>query len=220
MMEAITRIYGRLAEGAKDAEIIEEMGISADDYVALKTSMFDTKADEIRTRPIEHVYIDYLLKQSENVKDLTDMIKEFKTTKQYTALVGAVRARSDIYDKLISVGQDCGLIHRQPKRKEIMAGVVVADLTNLQLKKMITKELGDLNALMSRYGERSIMEIDAGEIYHGKAESSVVLDDEDDERDLDVPAILSSALPSHKPKFKSERDRRGARRAGRKVMKE
>jgi hypothetical protein len=232
VLEAIAKIYGLLADGKKDDEIIVEMGISAEDYKALKAAMFDSKADEVRTRPIEHVYVDYILKQTENIKDLTAMISDWKNTKQYTAMVGAVRARSEIYDKMISVGQDCGIIHKQADRKEIMAGLIIADLTNKQLKQAITKELDGLNVLMKRYGDADIMAIDAGTLHHGEAlkelpepiptTSTKPEKDKGKNKDhVDAPAIFSSALPTFKPKFSSEASapRNTKNHAGRRVVK-
>jgi hypothetical protein len=167
--EAIATIYGRLSEGKDDREVIEEMGISAEDYAALKAAMFEAKADQLRGTPIEHIYVTYMINQIHNVKDLTGMITDFKTTKQYNAMVGAVRVRSEIYDKLVKTGQDMGLIRREPNRTEIIAGVVVADLTNQQLKKAIVGELADLNKLMKRYGDGKIVEMEPGDLHYGEA---------------------------------------------------
>jgi hypothetical protein len=222
MMEAIATIYGRLSQGASEEAVIAEMGISADDFGRLKAAMFDHKADEVRTRPIEHIYVDYVIKQTENVRDLTAMIAEFSCTKQYNAMVGAVRARSEIYDKMISIGQSCGLIKKAAERREIMAGVIVADLTNQQLKKAITKELGDLNVLMKRYGDKDMSAVEVGVLHHGerllpdKPEHAVPKDDRAD----GIPAILVSALPTFKPKYDSTKNSaRSKRVAGRKVVK-
>ena len=113
------------------------MGLSADEFDELKVSMFDAKADEMRSRPDEHVYVEYLLNQSRNIRDLTDMIKEFKTSKQYGSMVGAVRARAEIYDKLIAKGQEFGLITKTPERKEIVAGVLVAELSNKNFRRLL-----------------------------------------------------------------------------------
>lgn len=229
MMEAIATIYGRMSEGAAEADIIAEMGISAEDFERLKAAMFDHKADEVRTRPIEHVYVEYMIKQTENVKDLTSMIGEFSHTKQYNAMVGAVRARSEIYDKLISVGQNCGLIHKAAERKEIMAGVIIADMTNQQLKSMITKELGELNTMMKRYGDKDMSAIEVGALHRGerllpeKPEHEEPKDDGSDDSadgDTDVPAIMASALPTFKPKYDSTKASAAKRTAGRKVVKE
>jgi len=158
--EAVSTIYGRLASGKSDKEVQEEMGLSASEYNELKAAMFDQESENLRRRPVEHVYVDYMMKQAENVRDLSAMIAEFKRSKQYSAMVGAVRARSEIYDKLIDRGQSFGLIHRQPERKEVVNGVIVTELSNKELRSMITSELAVLEKLMSKYGDQSIIDMD------------------------------------------------------------
>jgi hypothetical protein len=116
-----------------------------------------------------------MIDQMKNLKDLDGMIESFKTTKQYNAMVGAVRARSEILDKLIEKGQEFGLVHKMPDRKEIVAGILVADLTNKELKQMITAELSNLNGMMKRYGDKTIMDMDPGVLHRGEALPAAVL---------------------------------------------
>lgn len=157
--EAVSTIHGRLVSGASDSELCSEMGLAVEEYRALKSAMFDTEAEALRRRPVEHVYVDYMIKQSQNVADLTEMITQFKKSKQYNAMVGAIRARSEIYDKLIDRGQSFGLIHKQPDRKEVVNGIVIADLSNKELKGLITSEMAGLQKMMSKYGDASIEEL-------------------------------------------------------------
>lgn len=167
--EAVATIYGRMASGEDDKEIIEAMGISAEDFKALKSAMFDAKADEIRQRPIEHVYVQYVLDQQGNVKDLTEMMETFKSTRQLNAMVGAIRVRSEIYDKIIKTGQDMGLLKRAATQHEIIGGIVIAELTNEKLRTLITGALKDLGGLMKKYGDKSIVEMDPGTLHYGPA---------------------------------------------------
>lgn len=171
--EAIATIYGALCEGQADKDVIDDMGLSAEQYEQLKAAMFDAKADEVRAKPTEHVYIEYMINQINNINDLTTMIEQFKSSKQYNAMVGAVRARGEIYDKLIARGQEFGIIHKKPDRKEIVAGVLIGDLSNKELKKLITSELGKLNGLMKRYGDADIMAIEPGPLHLGVPSTEV-----------------------------------------------
>ncbi len=167
MTEAIGTIYTSMCEGKLDNEIMASMGLEPEEYKKLRAAMMDAKADEVRNQPTEHVYVEYMIKQAKNIADLTKMIDEFTTTKQYTALVGAIRIRAELYDKLIAKGQEFGLIHKEPDRKEIVAGVLVADLSNKQLKTAIVGELTNLNQLMSRYGDSKILDMAPGTLHHG-----------------------------------------------------
>lgn len=169
LKEAIALIFERQADGKSDVEIMDEMGIGAEDYAALRATMLDKKADEIRLRPVEHVYVEYLIAQTQNIRDLTSMIGDFKVSRQYNAMVGAVRARSDILDKLIKTGQDLGLVKREAIKHQLAGGIIIADLTNVQLKEMITKELSDLEKMMRKYGDSSVIDMDPGALHYGES---------------------------------------------------
>lgn len=208
VQEAIVTIYGHMCEGKLDNEIIADMGLTPEEYKKLRSAMFDAKADEVRSTPTEHVYVDYMIKQARNIKDLTDMIEEFKTTKQYTALVGAVRVRAELYDKLIAKGQEFGLIHKEPDKKQVLAGVMVADLSNKQLKTMIVGELDNLNQLMARYGDANIMDMAPGKLHHGPRLPPTI--------DADSAGLAAKAK---KPVAKTARAKNTKRHAGRKVQK-
>jgi len=165
--EAIATIYTKLCEGKTDKEIMHEMGLEADEFVAFKTAMMDAKIDELRTMPEEHMYVRYMIEQNINIKDLTQMINQFKSTKQYNALVGAVRARSEILDKIIAKGQEFGIIKKTPSRKEVVAGVLVADMTNNDLRTGITQAIKQLDQLVKMYGNnKTILELPEPDSFH------------------------------------------------------
>jgi len=170
LKEAAATIYNKLSDGLTDKEVIEDMGLAVDEYMVLKEAMLDQKADEVRSRPHEHIYIEYMIAQPGNVRDLTAMIDSLHKKKQYSALVSAVRARSDILDRLVEKGQEFGLIHKTPERKEIVAGVMIAELSNTELKKLILGELGMLNDLRKQFGEKNFAEVkEENDIHYGRA---------------------------------------------------
>jgi len=145
------------------------MGLTAEEYEALKAVMFDAKSDEIRDMPEEHLYIRYMIEQSINLENLSKMIKEFRESKQYSAMVNAIRTRSDILDKIVAKGQEFGLIKKTPDRKEVVAGLIVGELSNNQLREGITHAIKHLDGLTKMYGKsKSFMELEAPkEIHHG-----------------------------------------------------
>ena len=211
LSEIITTIYARMAEGMLDDEIMIDTGLPVDEYKKLKAAMFDAKADEVRARPTEHVYVQYMIDQAQNVKALTGMIDEFKNSKQYNAMVGAIKARSDIYDKLIEKGQTFGLIHQEPNKSLSLSGHIVADMTNKQLKTMITGELEVLSKLMRRYGDKSILDVSPGTLHHGPKVAGVIAD-----------SAVTTAIqkdPTKNKNTKSTKSKNHRRSGGRKVVK-
>lgn len=153
---------GRI-NGRGDAELRELLGCTEAEYGALVAEMLKSEAECARKRPTEEVYAEYLLNQARNVHDLTSLLDSLKTS-QATAFVSAVRARADIFDRIIARGQEFGFVHKQPDTK-LVAGIVVDRLSNTQLRAAITRELAHLDNLMARYGDVPLGELDAGDVY-------------------------------------------------------
>lgn len=172
--EAKNSIWDSLCKGESDDEIMDLMGLDPEIYKSLKVQMLEDKAQELKRKPPEHVYVEYILAQTQNIQDLSDMIAEFKTTKQYNALVGAIRARSDLHDKLIAKGQEFGVFRKMPQRRELVAGVIVQDMSKDALKTAITGAISKLDTMMKRYGDGDILDQLPGPIHHGPALPSVI----------------------------------------------
>lgn len=146
-----------LATGKDDVAVAIEMGIDNLAYNALKREMYLQDKADINSKSVEEVFIDYRLKQQGCINDLEEMITAFKMTKQYNAMVGAVRAKSDIIDKVIARGQEFGLIEKVPEKKLMVAGVMVAGLSTDELRGFITKQLSGLKGLVDKYGTTDIL---------------------------------------------------------------
>lgn len=220
LKEAITTLYAHLCEGKSDTDVMAAMGLSAEDYEAIKVAMFDAKAEELKAKPHEHVYVDYVIKQSENLKDLSKMVGEFYVSKQYNAMVGAIRARSEIYDKLLKTGQEFGVIKTPKSDSDVVAGFLVANLSNKDLKDAIVNELKELNKMMKAVGDKSIVDMEPGSLHYGPTV-------EDDEASLDAVAppprapTTAKALPPARPApFKTAKADTAKVSGGRIVVKE
>ena len=163
---AVLTIFEHLSKGKSDKYIMRKMGFTAEEYEKIKIALFDYKADELRKRPDEHAYVEYLLNQNQNLRDLTKMIDNFDEAKQHSAMVAAIRVRAEIYDKLIAKAQEFGLIRKTPERKEIVAGVMVAELSNKELKKALVSELKMLDDLNRKFGGGDITSLPRPESLH------------------------------------------------------
>lgn len=169
LSEAMTTLWDLLTSGNSDAEAMDMMGLSSDTYVDLKRRLVDEKAAELKNKPAEHIYVEYIIWQTMGIVDLTKMMGEFKRLKQYNAMVGAVRVRAELYDKLIAKGQEFGVFKKTPERKEIVAGMAISEMGNKELKGAITGAIGELGKLMKRYGDTKIIDIEPGPTHHGPA---------------------------------------------------
>jgi hypothetical protein len=169
LTSAAEYLWHLLLSGKTDEEATDELGVDPDDYNRIKLRAFDLKAQELRRAPVEHVYAQYILDQTRNIKELTNMLGEFRSSRQHNAFVGGIRLRADLYDRILTKGQECGLIHKSPEQRQIVAGVVVADLSNKQIQAMIKKELEVATTMMEKFGESPFMDLDPGDVHYGPA---------------------------------------------------
>ena len=170
--EAVVTIYAKLIEGQTDIEIADDMGLTIEQYKNLKRAMFDVKAEELRTKPREHVYIEHLIDQMQNIKALSDIIDKFEETKQFTAVVGAIRTRADLTKSMIQMGQEFGIIHKEPEKRQIIAGVTIAELTNDKLRQLVLGKVGEFNKLCEKFSDADFKTLDAPKdiYFEGKEE--------------------------------------------------
>jgi hypothetical protein len=216
MKEAVMRIYGMLCVGDEEADILDEMGISAEQYENLKDKLFESKAQEFKTKPIEYTYIQYIIDQTHNLSILDEFIKSNKDGKGKSAqsIVGAIRARSEILDKIIARGQEFGIIKKVANRSEVVAGVLIAELSNTQLKKEITTSLDSLNLLLKKYGDKDIIDVSPGSIRSGRELPEAVLKTEEksSEGEIIVKRIKKGSKKGLKRRDKARLNRRVVRK--------
>ncbi len=162
--EAMVQLFTLLTQGMTEKEAMEHMNLDADTFEQLRVGMFDFKSEEIRKRPPEHVYVQYLIDCTRGIKDLDMMIQTFQRgdSKQYNAIVGAVRARTEIYNHIIQKGQEFGILEKKAEEKIIRAGIVLTNLASPELQAMIVKELKAASDMMKRHGDSNILEIEPG----------------------------------------------------------
>lgn len=193
--------YDALLSGMDMSELRDDLALDEDDFKAVLVHMYDAKAEEVRNRPTEHVYVQYIIDQCRNLGDLTKVISEFKTTRQHSAMVSAIKARSDIQDKIIERGQQFGIIAKAPEGGgQLVAGIVIAELTNTELKQAIMRELKEAQRFMTEYGDTNFIDVKVSEVHRGPALPPADLDE--------MHPTDTAAEPTDKPKVKVKKKQR------------
>lgn len=152
LRQEIAKLKALLAGGSSDLDAEIEMGLDHVVYLALKREMYAQDKIDLHGKSTEEVFIDYRLAQEGCIKELNGMISKFETSRQYNAMVGAVRAKADIYDRIIARGQEFGVLEKVPEKKQVIAGVMVAGLDNNELRQTIAKLLVDVDGITKKYG--------------------------------------------------------------------
>jgi hypothetical protein len=143
------------------------LGVDAEEYEEIVDLMFTHQVDTLKRRKPEELFVEYCIDQRRNIKDLNELVDELNEKTQYNAIVGAIRLRSEIQDKMIAKGQEFGLIRKTPEQRLVLNGYVVADMTETDLKKAITKDLSALGDMMDKFGDQDMASLPAKPMYYG-----------------------------------------------------
>lgn len=176
---ATAKLRSYLAIGKPEEEIATEMAISWNDYLDLKRQLYKFESERLQGRTTEEVYTDYVLAQERNIHDLTKIIEQETIEEDADGIpqkvykvpttsvtVGAIKARSEIYDKLIAKGQEFGFIAKKPVETQV-SGTVLHRLALPDLRRTIMDELKALDSMSRKLGfEKSILDLDPGAIHH------------------------------------------------------
>ena len=162
LLEMSVHVYALRVEGLTDDQICDRLRITYDDLREALKHMYETRAEQLRQTPREHMYIDYCTEQRRNIHDLNQLIKKLDEAKQSNAYVGAIRLRSEITDKIIEKGQEFGVIKKTPQRTEVVAGILVADMTQEDLRKGIIEQSKLLKDVLEKYGDGDITTLKDG----------------------------------------------------------
>jgi hypothetical protein len=165
--EAVAKVMSFLMAGKDDDEIAELMGLTPAQLEQIKKELLNREAERLTSRDSEEIYADYVVQQLACIRDLVRVQKDFKDNKNPSVLVGAIRARSEIIDKIVDRGQDLGFIIKTPERKHITGGILVAEMSNADLRKAILSELQTVQTMMKEIGGggRDLMDIDVGPLH-------------------------------------------------------
>jgi len=159
LLELSASIYGLIVQGLDDREIMIKLGISNEMLEMAKKKMYEIHTDRLRTRTNDEVYIDYVAAQKRNIRDLNFLIKNLDEKSQYNALVGAIRLRSEIQDKIIYQGQELGIIKKQATRHEVVGKHLVVNMTSDQLRNEIQNLSQMMANTVSKFGDGNFMSI-------------------------------------------------------------
>lgn len=211
LIEAAATLYQLRVEGKKEPECQEALGLDADDFADVQSFLLESRAETHRTRPREHVYVEYELETRKSIHDLDGLIKNLDANSQYNALIGAIRLRADLVDRIIAKGQEFGLLKKQAERRELVGGLVIAELGTGELKGEIVKQARLNRRLLEEFGDKDFMALPPGEIHYGESFKEGSGDEDDDE-----------AMVTRKPSKSAgtARARTSKRSAGRKVVKD
>lgn len=163
LMLATHRLYQMFVDGMDEKEIMETLNISLEEFTQLKEKMFEFEMDKNSDTSTPQLYAEYILEQKINLKMLDEIIKGTTrkidgdnvkvVTKDIKSRVAAIRVKSEILNNIVKRGQEFGLIMKKPEEKRVIGGMVIADLTDKDLKKELKEMMAGWEGMHSQFGD-------------------------------------------------------------------
>lgn len=180
-------LRSHLSAGLDDVEIATELGISLEDLEELKRRFYAHEIEIERKKSTDRHYLDYLIAQRGNISDLQKIITKFGESKQYNALVGAIRAKSEIIEKVLERGRDFGVIDLKSAPIRIN-GLLVTELPTNAIRATIADALHELKQLTAGDNMSSMADVELPQIHGDDVVIDVVAEPV-------VPISISRAKP-------------------------
>lgn len=155
----MSEIKRRLIAGESDMIIAENLNLGRAEYRRLKTKVYDQEVDSFVGKSAEEQYVDYCFDQQRCLDDLDEMARHFKGSNNYNAMVGAIRAKSQIMEAIHKTGVAMGVIKQETSWDREVAGVRMSDLDNKELRDTLATEIRALQHVMDRFGDAPIVEV-------------------------------------------------------------
>ena len=160
--ETARRMVARMKEamvlGESDERLSRAMQWNPETIGLLRQTVLEQEKALLR-RPGVEAYIDYLYRQEGFIRDLNLVVDEYRQNpgevKLAPAAVAAIRAKSEILDKVLKTGQDFGVIRKAATKKEldVVEGHSVAELSDTELRNLIFGLLKRMSKLVTQYGD-------------------------------------------------------------------
>jgi hypothetical protein len=207
-IELAASIYSLLVDGSSPDDIMDELGITAQHYSIATKYLLQSKGDEEERLTPKERFARYLIDQERNLSDLSDLVTNLNSKTQYSVIVGAIRMRSEIADRIISTGQTLGVISKEPERRLLLGGISITDLKDTDLRKGVLDAIGGLSKMIDKYGTgANVRELTPGPLHHGEGAVDA------------LPAALGKPSMVEASSDKKNRARSGKRAAGRRRVK-
>ena len=149
-----SKVRALLILGFSDRAICEQLTMTRDQLKAIKEQIKEEEVEVFEGATPKDIFANYWFRQLQCVRELNEVISlllNSDTPQSYSALVSAIRTKSEIWDKVIKVGRELGVIKEELTKPAFEIDPSDPEAVN-KAKAMIERELRDFYELARRSG--------------------------------------------------------------------
>jgi hypothetical protein len=150
---AVLRAF--VADGTHMDAIVDVTGWSLAKVRRLQSELFSDEERSRVGRRSEDVWVEYALRTEDHIAALDDVIEQFRGSSQGSALVGAIKAKQDLLDRVIKLGQELGFVKREPQRSIH----ILANMSDPELRKRLQDRLNAFRELAGQSGDTHLLDV-------------------------------------------------------------
>jgi len=192
--EALLYLRAFLAEGLSRTEIMERMGIeSTKVYDKLEYRLMETDGARFVQMGTAHRYYIHSLRTEQLVRELDQFVRtHMKDDPRKSGVVGAIKAKAQLYKDMIVMGQELGIIDKRAKELRVLGEINLGALPNEELRELLEKRLEWFQNVMtspqklpSAHGnilERSVRQIEENDVVDAEWEEEETSEAQEEDR--------------------------------------
>lgn len=140
--EILVQFIALFAVGKSRREIINILDLKTASYPSLEKQMYQLFETDTKTKSPIKLFSEYVIRQSHLVRDLEslkDRTKKLSTAAAEQVTLGAIKAQSDVHDRVIRMGLDLKVLQRGKPGTFEFDGKQVADMSEKELSETAVK---------------------------------------------------------------------------------
>jgi len=154
-------LRGLLADGCTEDECRDDLGITIGLLRRLKRELLADELEQVVNDSPQEVWAKYRLRMDGCIGDLDDIIRKGSDPKVrggLSAAVSAVKAKYTIIDNVLKRGQELGVVHKEPAKKVIVAGITVTSAGLEDLRELVESRKEALKGMITKYAPRELVD--------------------------------------------------------------
>lgn len=157
------QLRGLLSSGADDDTCAETLDIRVDEVRFYKDEILREELASFGDADPHMVFAKYKIRMEGAIGAIDEVIEEARYSRANTSgtvVVNAARAKADIIDKIVTRGQDLGVIHREATKSLVLGGISVVDMSVSQLRGFLAERMKQLGDMIGTHGQDYAVPVD------------------------------------------------------------
>lgn len=164
-----------LAEGLSRVQIAQMLSLTTAQLAPIEKRVLTEDGQRFLTKATAYRYYEYALKQEQCIRDLDYFVQViYEESEEYAkvykdicqgkvdedyklpskpsiqAAIMAIKAKSDIHDKTIKMGQELGIVEKRAKEIRVSGNLNLAALPTEQIRLVLSKKMKQMDNLVSK----------------------------------------------------------------------